>query len=259
MLVVILGAVVGTAVATARWWLPPAASAEAAGIDGLFRILFVITSIVFVAVQLALVLAAWRFAGRGRAEHWHDNPRLETAWTVLTAVILGSLTVAGGSLWVRLHSPPPEDALVVNVWAEQFGWRYQYPGPDGKFGRTRPALVSARNPIGLDSQDPAAADDVVTQELHLAAGQPVLLRLHAKDVIHSFFVPELRFKQDAVPGRVVERHLTPTTPGTFTVACAELCGVGHFVMRSTVVVEASREALESWLRAQAPGLQLASR
>ena len=260
LLAVILAAIAGTVVAMARWWLPPVASAEGAAIDGLFKTILIITGIVFILVQLALVFFALRFAdrGEGRAQYWHDNPRLEAGWTAVTALILTTLTALGGVLWVRIHAAPPPDALVVDVWAEQFGWRYRYPGPDGQFGRTDPRLITAQNPLGLDRTDPAAQDDVVTQELHLVEGRPAVIRLHAKDVIHSFFVPQLRFKQDAVPGRVVERHFTPTRSGRFTVACAELCGVGHFVMSSAVVVE-PQPAFDAWLQAQAAGMQFASR
>ena len=259
LLVVALASIAGTFVAMRRWWLPPVASAEGEAIDRLFNLTLVVTGVVFILVQLALALVALRFGDprRQQAEHWHDNPRLELGWTAVTAVILTVLTAMGIVTWTRLHAAPPE-AVVVEVWGEQFGWRYRYPGPDGRFGRTDPRLINARNPLGLDFTDPAAQDDIVTQELHLVEGQPATLRLHAKDVIHSFFVPELRLKQDTVPGRVIERHVTPTRSGQFTVACAELCGVGHFVMRSVVAVE-PQEAYESWLEAQAAAFAVASR
>ena len=260
LLAVVVAAVAGTALAMQRWWLPPLASAEGEGVDFSLNVLLAVTGVVFVVVQLLLVIFALRFAdrGEGRARFWHDNPRLEAGWTVVTALVLTTLTVWDGILWVRMHSPAPADALVVEVWAEQFGWRYRYPGPDGRFGRTDPRLIAAGNPLGLDPTDPAAQDDIVTQELHLVEGRPARVRLHAKDVIHSFFLPELRFKQDAVPGRVIERHFTPTRAGRYTVACAELCGVGHFVMSSALVVE-PQQAFDAWLQAQSAGVRLASR
>lgn len=261
LLVVVMAAIAGTWVAMQRWWLPPVASVEGEAVDESLHLLLAITGAVFVLVQLLLVIFALRFSdrGEGRALYWHDNPRLEAGWTAVTALILTSLTIWDGILWVRMHSPAPPDALVVDVWAEQFGWRYRYPGPDGQFGRTDPHLISPRNPLGLDMTDPASQDDIVTRELHLVERRPVKIRLHAKDVIHSFFLPELRFKQDAVPGRIIERHFTPNRSGRFTVACAELCGVGHFVMSSVLVVE-PQQAFDAWLAAQAAaGMQLASR
>lgn len=246
--------------ALGRWWLPPVASQQGEGIDGLFRAILTVVTLVFVGVQGLLGLALWRFRdrGQGRAAHWHDNPRLELTWTAATALILAGFTIFGGTLWVRVHGAPPPGALTVEVTGEQFGWVYRYPGPDGVFGRTNPRLISGRNPLGLDTSDPAAADDRVTRELRLPVNQPVLLRIRAKDVIHSFFIPAMRFKQDAVPGRVIERWITPTRTGRFTVACAELCGVGHYVMASAVVVE-TPEAFQRWLQAGTPGVTTAMR
>jgi cytochrome c oxidase subunit 2 len=149
-----------------------------------------------------------------------------------------------------VHAPAPPDALTVEVRAEQFTGFVRYPGPDGVFGRIDPARMNIQtNPMGLDPADPAGADDIVTRDLHLVEDRAVRVRLRAKDVLHSFFVPQFRVKQDAVPGETIETRFTPTLAGDFEIACAELCGVGHYVMRGKVKVE-SQQAFDAWLAQQ---------
>ncbi len=247
-----LGALFTTLLATGRWWLPPVASAHGAEIDRLFYTILVIIGTVFLLVQLTLAYFVLRFGSRPgtRALHWHDNRRLELLWTIIPAVILVALTTMGGLVWARIHTAPPPDAFTVEVTAEQFGWWVRYPGPDGVFGRTGPGLITRQNPLGLDPGDPLGGDDVVLlNDLRVPVERPVRVFLRAKDVIHSFFVPELRVKQDAVPGRTIEFWFTPTVRGEFEIACAELCGVGHFGMRGKLTV-LSPDALEAWLAEQ---------
>ena len=254
------------AYAAGRWWLPSVASVQGREIDGLFARTLTAVSIPFLLVQGLLGLAMLRSGSRERPP---SDPQAEQAASRRARVVIAAaitatfavdafLVVEGASLWIRLHRQPPSDALVVEAVGEQFGWRYRYPGPDGAFGRTDPRLVSSSNPLGIDPSDPAALDDVVSQELHLVAGRPVELVIRAKDVLHSFFVPAMRFKQDAVPGRVIRRWFTPTETGRFPVACAELCGVGHYVMASSVVVE-TQEQFALWMQGQPPAaVQLAA-
>lgn len=152
---------------------------------------------------------------------------------------------------IKMRMPDEKDAVVVEVVAEQFGWNIHYPGPDGKFGRRAPELVHFNNPIGLDRTDPDAADDVtVGNELHLPLGKKVLIKLTSKDVIHDFFVPEFRIKQDAVPGMLIPVWIEPTRAGHYEIACAQLCGFGHALMRGDVFVE-SPEDFEKWLKSRA--------
>lgn len=251
--------------ASARWWLPVQASAQAPEVDGVFKETLMAVSIPFIIVYTLLGWGVWRYAHRGQDSAgttgpWSGEGRVRKVITlavVFTFLVDAALVFLGGRVWIRLHAAPPPDALTVAVVAEQFGWRYHYPGPDGVLGRTVPALISNRNPLGLDPNDPASRDDIVTRELHLPVGQPVRLLIRSKDVLHSFFLPNMRFKQDAVPGRIIERWVTPTQAGRFTVACAELCGTGHYVMASAVVVEPP-EQFRQWLRAQVPTWQLAS-
>lgn len=246
---VLASAVVSTWVAARRWWLPPLASEQGAQVDRLFTIIFAIISVVFILVQGVLGLAVLRFGSRGqghRAASWHENRRLEAAWTVIPAVILVSLTVLGGSIWLRVHGAPPPDALTVEVIAEQFGWRFHYPGPDGVLASIDFTADSRATPLGIRREAPGAADDFISRELYLVVDRPVRLLIRSKDVIHSFYVPHFRFKQDAVPGRVTQVYLTPTRTGTFPIACAELCGVGHYVMAGTLKV-VTPEEYDAWL------------
>jgi len=147
--------------------------------------------------------------------------------------------------------PSESEALVVRVVAEQFSWNIHYPGPDGKFGRTDIKLMAADNPLGLDKNDPDAKDDVTTiNQLNVPVDRPVLIHLSSKDVIHSFGVYELRVKQDAIPGIDTPVWFTPTRPGEYEVTCSQLCGLGHYRMRSYVTVQTA-DAFRQWLIDQA--------
>jgi cytochrome c oxidase subunit 2 len=132
---------------------------------------------------------------------------------------------------------------IIHVEAHQFAWSFHYPGPDGAFGHTNIALISdaGANPIGLDPADPAGKDDIVTATLRIPAKRDVLLLLHSRDVIHDFFVRELRTKQDIVPGMEIPLELRVETPGTYEIACAELCGLGHSQMRSVLIAMPAAE------------------
>jgi cytochrome c oxidase subunit 2 len=243
--------------ARGRWWLPPVASAHGPEIDRLFYNTLFITTIVFVGVHLLLGYFVWRYAAHGdrKALYWHENSRLELSYTIIPAIGLAVMVALGGVVWTRLHAAPAGDPIVVDYRAEQFAWLARYPGPDGKFGRVDPRLIdSRRNPMGLDAGDPAGADDIVSRDLHLVVNRPVRVRLRATGVIHSFFVPAFRVKQDAMPGQTIETWFTPTRAGKYEVACAELCGIGHYAMRGNVVVE-TQQAFDGWLRQQKPALK----
>jgi cytochrome c oxidase subunit II len=150
--------------------------------------------------------------------------------------------------------PGGSDAVIVRVVGEQFAWNVQYPGKDGKFGRTDPTLVSADNPLGLDRKDPDAKDDIVSiNNLNLPINRPVLVHLTSKDVIHSFGVYELRVKQDAVPGLEMPVWFVPTREGQWDIACSQLCGLGHYRMRGFVNVQSAAD-YDKWMAEQVKGL-----
>lgn len=231
------------------WWLPPLASLHGAIIDRLFGITLVLTGIVFVVVHLLLAYFVWRYRERSpeqRAYFYLENRPLEITYTLIPAVALAGLIAEGTRAWFHIQGPPPPEALKVRVIGEQFAWRFQYPGLDGQLGRFDPRFVSDTNPFGIDPEDPASRDDIVATELHLPVSKPVVVFLNAKDVLHSFFVPALRVKQDAVPGMTTRFWFVPTHVGTYDIPCAELCGQGHYIMRGQMVVE-SDTAFEAWL------------
>lgn len=252
LLMVVVGGTGSFLLARSRWWLPPSASTQAVDIDRLFYTTLAVTGLAFILVHILLAVFVWQGGRTQRAAHFPEHRTLELTYTLAPAAILVTLISMGAVVWARVHTPAPANALLVEVRAEQFGWLFRYPGPDGRLGRVEPTLINPRtNPLGVDPEDLAGRDDIVTRELHLVGDRAVHVRLRAKDVIHSFFVPSFRVKQDAVPGMTVDVVFTPTRPRDYEIACAELCGVGHYIMRGKIKVE-SQAAFDAWLGAQAP-------
>ncbi len=234
------------------YWLLPLASIQGASIDELFNIILVLTAIAFVAVHLFIGIALWRFPARQgtKAAHWHEHLGAELTWTVVPAIGIIILGIAGEVVWAKVYSAPPANAQQVDVVGRQFEWQFRYPGPDGKFGRSAPKFVTSGNPFGMDPSDPENKQNVVTiNDLHLVVNRPVLLHITAIDVIHSLSLPNFRMKQDAVPGRVVDIWFTPDKPGAYQIVCAQLCGVGHYTMRGNITVQ-SQGAFDQWLQSQ---------
>ena len=239
------------------WWLPPGASALAPAIDHHFTTTYIVMGIVFVAAQLSLGALVWMYRDRKdarRAEYSHGNVTMEIIWTVLTLVLFVGLNLMSSSIWASERFRPADPGAVrVEVTGMQFAWYFRYPGPDGKFGATRPELEDASSggegALGLDTTDPASKDDVVTSTMLVPVDHEVEVILRAQDVIHSFFVPAMRFKQDAVPGLAIHMHFTPTQTGDFEIACAELCGLGHYKMHGMLKV-VSQDEFDKWLAAR---------
>jgi cytochrome c oxidase subunit 2 len=226
------------------WWFPVSITEHAPAIDRQFLITMIVVGIAFVLAQVGLGYVVWRFGADSqkrdeRAIYTHGNNRLEMIWTAITAVVFISLGIMGQRVWAQLHfSEAPAGAYQVEVVAQQFAWNMHYAGKDGKLGRTDPALIreDEQNYIGLDDRDPGARDDLTTTTLAIPVNRPVELILRSKDVTHSFWVPQLRFKQDLVPGMAIRVHFTPNRTGQFQLACAELCGMNHFSMKGTLLV-----------------------
>jgi len=236
------------------WWFPPPVSQHGLEYDAQFMRTLVVTGIIFFFAQIALGWVIFRFRDDGRrAQYTHGNNRLETLWTSATAILFIGLVVMGTRIWAAVHlSEPDPNAIPIEVMARQFAFSFRYTGPDGKFGRTDLKLVNdaAGNPFGLDDKDPAAKDDLVSASLKVPAGKPIKLILHSRDVIHNFFVRELRLKQDIVPGMEIPFYFQADKPGTYEIPCSELCGLGHFQMRSTLEVMAPPD-FEKWKQQQA--------
>jgi cytochrome c oxidase subunit 2 len=238
------------------WWLPHGASAAAAGIDHQFAVTFLIMGVVFVAAQMALGFLVWKYrneASNKPAGYSHGNTKLEIIWTTLTIILFVGLNLIGSPIWAsERFRPAVADATRVEVTGMQFAWYFRYPGPDGKFGATKPELEDPSSggeaALGLDPKDIASKDDVVTGIMEVPVGREVEVILRAHDVIHSFFVPQMRFKQDAVPGLAIHMHFTPTETGSYEIACAELCGLGHYKMHGILKVVSQNE-FDQWIAA----------
>lgn len=209
--------------------LPPVASSIGPSIDRLFYVILGITGFFFFLVEgllLAFILLYRQRPGR-KAYYTHGHTGAEIVWTVIPAVILIGILCSSQRLWVAIRERVPANPLEVEIVAEQFAWNIRYQGPDRQFG---------------------TADDVTTlNQLHLPLRQPVLVWLKSKDVIHSFFVPAFRIKQDAVPGMTTHVWVEATRPGSYDLACAELCGLGHYRMRGYVTVE-EPDTFQAWLK-----------
>lgn len=234
------------------YWLPPDISTHGAGIDGLINVLHWFMLVLFVGWGLYLVYCLFKFRERPghKADLGHHSfpiPKYVEIGVVLVEVAL--LVFFSYPIWARYKSdfPPEDKSLHVHIIAEQFAWNIHYPGADGKFGRTKIELIDGTNPVGLDKEDPAAKDDVVTiNQFNIPVNKPVIIDLSSKDVIHSFFLPVARVKQDAVPGITVPIWFEATKTGEFEIACAQLCGLGHYRMRGAFNVM-TQDQWNSWM------------
>jgi len=221
-----------------KTWLPPLKSDRIA-IDHALAITLAVTGLVFIVTNLMLAWFGYAYQdGPGaKAAYWHDSPRLEMTWTLVTAGILAIFLFNALNLWAKVTSRPPADAVLIEVTGQQFAWNVRYPGKDGVLGRTDHLQASQDNPIGLVKDDPAAKDDLLLlNQIYLPKDKPVRVQVRSMDVIHSFFLPNFRVKQDAMPGMTIDIWFTPTELGDFEIACAEHCGLGHYRMRGQVHV-----------------------
>ena len=245
--------------------LPALASAHGGQIDSLIGWIHVFMLILFVGWGgvLAYCLVRFRASRHPVADYTgvtsHTSTYSEIGVAVVEAILLIGFAIP---LWAaRVDQRPPEsESLVVQVTGEQFAWNVHYAGPDGVFGPTDINQIDLQtNPLGLDRSDPAAMDDVTTlNQLYLPVNTPIIVMLKTKDVIHSFSVNELRVKQDAIPGLTVPVWFVPTVTTKemrtrtgnpefqYEIACAQLCGLGHYRMRGFVTVQTAEE-FQTWM------------
>ena len=224
-----------------KWWFPEAITEHGPTVDRQFMITIAVCGIAFVAAQVGLGWVVWKYrdsADKQRATYSHGNNRLEVVWTVVTAIVFIGLAVMGQRVWASLHlNAAPAGSAQVEVTAQQFAWNNRYPGKDNVFGKTDVQFIDdTSNPVGLVETDAGAKDDIVTPTLVIPVNRPVELILKSKDVTHSFWVPQLRFKQDLVPGMAIRVHFTANKVGKYELACAELCGMNHFKMKTFMLV-----------------------
>ena len=244
--------------------LPALASAHGGQIDGMIGWVHVFMLILFVGWGGFFTYCLVRFRqSRHPVANYagvtsHVSTYSEVGVVVVEAVLLLGFAIP---LWAARVDGRPSDseALVVQVTGEQFAWNAHYPGPDRVFGRTDIKLLDLQsNPLGVDRSDPAAKDDITTlNQLYLPVNTQIIVKLRSKDVIHSFGVPEFRVKQDAVPGLTIPIWFVPTVTTAemrtrtgnpefqYEIACAQLCGLGHFRMRGFVTVQTAEE-FQKW-------------
>jgi cytochrome c oxidase subunit 2 len=261
------------------------ASAHGDTLDSLFNVTLFFTGIVFILTHIALFWFAYKFRYKeGRKAQFisHDN-RLEVWWTVIPAVVMAILVVRGLNAWntVMADVKEGEDFTEIEATAQQFNWSIRYPGADGKIGARDYKLTTGNNQLGQDFKDSKNWDDIIPgQELYLPVGKKVRVRIIAKDVLHNFFLPHFRVKMDAVPGMPTYFVFTPTKTTNdfrqelrkypeynepydpadpngpkrwekfeYELACAELCGKGHYSMRRIFRV-VSQEEYNAWEKTQ---------
>jgi cytochrome c oxidase subunit 2 len=205
------------------WWLPENVSTYGRDIDWLFHLIYYITGVtaILVFVTMLTFLVMYRDRPGRKAHYTHGNTTLEIVWTVVPALILVILTLLSVPAWSKIKMTMPDTDFVVQVTAKQFNWQVTYPGADGKFG--------------------TADDKMLLDEMHVPVNKVVRVILKSQDVIHSFFVPQFRIKQDAVPGHEIRAWFDATKPGKYEWPCAELCGFGHSGMRGWIYVHTPEE------------------
>jgi cytochrome c oxidase subunit 2 len=221
-------------------WMPPNYSAHGGALDQLQANVHWLMLILFVGWGLLFVYMLMRFRASKNPKaayhgtHSHISTYAEAGIAVVEVILLVGFSIP---LWYRWTKPPTPDQnpLVVRAIGEQFAWNFHYPGPDGVFGKADVNHVTSANPLGIDPADPNGKDDITTiNQLYLELNRPVIIRIGAKDVIHSFSLPYMRVKQDATPGMEVPVHFTPVKANgteTWEIACAQLCGLGHYRMK----------------------------
>jgi cytochrome c oxidase subunit II len=233
---------------------PPPITSVALLVDRQYELTLYVAGVAFTLAQLGLAYAVFRFRDRGQRAHFtHGNVTMEVLWTTVTLVVFLGLAIAGRKAWAEdRYAAAEPGAIQIEVTTTQFVYTFRYPGADGKFGRLDPSLVSAPtgNPLGLDPNDPAGRDDIVVPELTVPVDHPVELLLRSQDVVHNFFVRELRLQQDSVPGMMVPLHFTANRIGQYEIVCTQLCGLGHNTMNSRLNV-VSESDYEDFLKRQA--------
>ncbi|WP_263377799.1 cupredoxin domain-containing protein [Granulicella paludicola] len=228
------------------WFLPRDAALHGPALDThLLLNLWIVLGLAALAHVLLLAGLAVRRRSEGTSVAMQEYLPL-----VVLIAVFGWLAVRSQQLWSaqRYVGAAPE-AMQVEVTGEQFAWYFRYPGEDAAFGQTKFSLISAGsgNPLGIDPVDEKGKDDIVTSQLVLPAGREVDLTLRSLDVIHGFSVPEMRLKQNAVPGQASHLHFTPTAPGEYAILCTQVCGLGHYRMQAVLRVVTADE-FETWTK-----------
>ncbi|AZO82971.1 cytochrome B [Stutzerimonas stutzeri] len=235
----------------APWHATPAAS-NWGSIDTTLFITLIISGIFFIAITVFMAVAVIRYRHKvgARAAYQPENKKLETWLIIVTSAGIAGM-LAPGLVVYNDFIRVPKDAYELEVVGQQWQWAYRFAGQDAKLGKSDIKFVDSTNPLGLDPKDPDGQDDVLVMnnEVRLPLDRPVKVLLRSKDVLHDFYVPQIRSKMDMVPGMVSYFWFTPTKTGKYEVLCAEFCGVGHYNMRGHMIVE-EQGVFDQWLKGQ---------
>jgi cytochrome c oxidase subunit 2 len=248
---------------SSQYHLPEASSDHGRKTDLMFWVTMAILSFAFIVTNIFLFFFSWKYQyveGR-KAYFYPENHKLEVIWTVIPAIVMAILVFYGWKEWSEITKQEPGNSEIIEVMGKQFAWQVRYPGPDNKLGTYNFKKIDATNEFGIDLGDSASYDDFVPRELHMPVGKPVLLRIRARDVLHSVYMPHFRVKMDAVPGMPTKFWFKPNKTTAqmrddlgnpefnYELACAEICGNGHYAMRFIIVVDEPAE-YEKWKKEQ---------
>ena len=274
--------------------LSHAASEHGPQIDNLMIISLVIIFIVQTITQFLLHFFAFKYRGeKGRkALFFADNNTLEAIWTIIPVIVLAGLIIYGLFTWTSIMNVnEDEDPLVIELYAQQFNWKARYAGDDNTLGLANVRLIDIdrANILGLDESDPYAQDDIITTELHLPKGRPILFKMRSQDVLHSAYMPHFRAQMNCVPGMITQFSFTPTVTTDemrqteiikekvdkinkirteksealvakgeqpldpyqfdYLLLCNKICGKSHYNMQMKIVVE-TEEEFNAWIKEQ---------
>ncbi|MDA9774740.1 cytochrome c oxidase subunit II [Algibacter sp.] len=270
------------------------ASEHGQTIDSLMVITMIVIFFVQTVTQFLLHYFAFKYKGEKgkKALFFADNNKLEAIWTIIPVIVLAGLIIYGLNAWITIMGvDESEDPLIVELYAQQFNWKARYGGADNTLGKANVRLIDIdrANILGLDESDPSAQDDVITTELHLPVGRPVLFKMRSQDVLHSAYMPHFRAQMNCVPGMITQFGFTPTvttadmreTPQMqekitrinkirveksekllakgeealeryefdYLLLCNKICGKSHYNMQMKIVVE-TQEEYDAWVKEQ---------
>jgi len=244
-------------------FVQPLASKHGEKTDFWFWITMAVTCFVFIFTQILLFGFSYKYQydEKREASFYPHNNKLEIIWTAIPAVVLAVLVISGWKVWQEITGPAPKDAYVIEVFGYQYGWSFRYPGRDGKLGDYDYKKIDDTNQLGIDLKDRAAHDDFVSNQLHIPKDRPVLLKIRARDVIHSVYMPHFRAQMNAVPGLPTKFHFVPTKSTAdmrqetgnpefnYELVCNKICGRSHFGMKATIIVD-EEDDFKTWYKDQ---------
>jgi cytochrome c oxidase subunit 2 len=256
-----LAFVVYSVVVWGKLTLPEAASVHGEEIDGLMSLTWMIIGSAFFVTHALLIYFSYRYYYRkeNKATFFAHSTKLEMLWSTVPTIVLTSLIVYGLSIWNSINSAEPDDAIEIELYAKQFDWTARYAGGDNVLGKSGYRLITNENPLGVNMDDAATADDkIVRGEIHLPVGKPVVFKFHARDVLHSAYMPHFRLQMNCVPGMTTQFHMVPKTTTkemreitgnedfNYILLCNKICGAAHYNMQMDIIVE-SEEDYAAWL------------